>query len=48
MFLTELQKKTPKVKISINNSKKAKIVRTLNRKKQNPKYNKKELMSFVI
>ena len=41
MFLTELQQKTPKIKMSINNSKMANIFRTLNRNEQNPKYNEK-------
>jgi hypothetical protein len=48
MFLIELQQKTPKIKMSINSPKTAKIIRTLNRKEQNSKYNKKVLLSFFI
>jgi hypothetical protein len=34
--------------MSTNNSKMANIFQTLNRKKQNPKYNKKDLLLFFI
>jgi len=34
--------------MSINNSKMANIFRTLNRKKQNSKYNKRGLLSFLF
>jgi hypothetical protein len=48
MFLTELQQKTPKIKMSINSSKMSKIFQTLNHKEQNLTYNKKDLLAFFI
>jgi hypothetical protein len=41
-------KKTPKIKMSINSSKIAKIFQTLIRKKQNLKYNKKDFYHFLL